>query len=116
MPDREEQLFLVLTLVIGALVGLVVVAFSVITERLGRHVYAAADSKPTTESPALITKESWLMQSHHGLPERFGFVKNSVLPIENKIATFRRLLRSTRKGSEWCNIVRSEMMGEQKVK
>src|SRR6266853_6503118 len=80
MPDREEQLFLVLTLVIGALVGLVVVAFSVITERLGRHVYAAADSKPTTESPALITKESWLMQRHHGLKERFGFVKNAVLP------------------------------------
>jgi CIC family chloride channel protein len=35
----EEQLFLVLTLVIGAVVGLVIVAFIVITERLGHHLY-----------------------------------------------------------------------------
>src|SRR5215831_4795167 len=35
----EEQLFLVLTLVIGAVVGLVIVAFIVITERLGHRLY-----------------------------------------------------------------------------
>ena len=34
----EEQLFLILTLVIGAIVGLVIVAFIVITERLGHHL------------------------------------------------------------------------------
>ncbi|HZS25735.1 MAG TPA: chloride channel protein [Candidatus Angelobacter sp.] len=36
---REEQIFLVLTLLIGALVGLVVVAFIVLTERLGMRLY-----------------------------------------------------------------------------
>ena len=37
--EREEQVFLALTLVIGALVGLVVVAFIVLTERLGMRLY-----------------------------------------------------------------------------
>src|SRR5262249_24772293 len=37
--EREEQVFLVLTLVIGVLTGLVVVAFIVVTERLGMHLY-----------------------------------------------------------------------------
>ena len=37
--QREEQVFLALTLVIGALVGLVVVAFIVLTERLGMRLY-----------------------------------------------------------------------------
>ena len=37
--DREEQVFLALTLLIGALVGLAVVAFIVITERFGVHLY-----------------------------------------------------------------------------
>src|SRR5215471_6331122 len=37
--EREEQVFLVLTLVIGALTGLVVVAFIVVTERLGMRLY-----------------------------------------------------------------------------
>ena len=39
--QREDQVFLVLTLVIGALVGLVVVAFIVITERFGARLYPA---------------------------------------------------------------------------
>lgn len=37
--EREEQVFLLLTLVIGALTGLAVVAFIVVTERLGMHLY-----------------------------------------------------------------------------
>jgi chloride channel protein, CIC family len=37
--EREEQVFLVLTLVIGVLTGLAVVAFIVVTERLGMHLY-----------------------------------------------------------------------------
>src|SRR5215467_2984985 len=37
--QREDQLFLVLTLVIGAIVGLVVVAFIVVTERAGLRLY-----------------------------------------------------------------------------
>jgi chloride channel protein, CIC family len=36
--QREEQMFLVLTLLIGALVGLTVVAFIVLTERVGAHL------------------------------------------------------------------------------
>src|SRR5438309_4145249 len=38
---REDQLFLILTLVIGALVGLVVVAFILLTERFGARLYPA---------------------------------------------------------------------------
>lgn len=37
--QREEQVFLALTLVIGALVGLAVVAFIVLTERMGIRLY-----------------------------------------------------------------------------
>src|SRR6202011_5440686 len=39
LKRREEQVFLVLTLVIGALVGLTVVAFIVLTERVGARIY-----------------------------------------------------------------------------
>ena len=39
LQSREEQVFLVLTLVIGALTGLVVVAFIVLTERVGMRLY-----------------------------------------------------------------------------
>ena len=38
---REDQVFLVLALVIGALTGLVVVAFILVTERLGMRLYPA---------------------------------------------------------------------------
>ena len=41
LRDREEQVFLVLTLVIGALVGLAVVAFILLTERFGNKLYPA---------------------------------------------------------------------------
>ena len=39
LPQRENQLLLVLTLAIGALTGLAVVAFIVLTERLGMRLY-----------------------------------------------------------------------------
>jgi len=39
LREREEQLFLVLTLIIGALVGLTVVAFILLTERFGARLY-----------------------------------------------------------------------------
>ncbi|GAC1624127.1 MAG: chloride channel protein [Candidatus Acidiferrum sp.] len=39
LNEREEQVFLVLTLLIGALVGLVVVAFILVTERFGAKLY-----------------------------------------------------------------------------
>src|SRR6266403_2137212 len=39
LKNQEEQIFLVLTLVIGGLVGLTVVAFIVLTERFGTRIY-----------------------------------------------------------------------------
>ena len=39
LREREEQVFLVLTLLIGALVGLIVVAFILLTERFGTRLY-----------------------------------------------------------------------------
>ena len=39
LEHREDQVFLVLTLIIGALVGLVVVAFILLTERVGMRLY-----------------------------------------------------------------------------
>jgi chloride channel protein, CIC family len=41
LRNREEQVFLVLTLLIGALVGMVVVAFILLTERSGARLYPA---------------------------------------------------------------------------
>ncbi len=41
LQEREDQIFLVLTLVIGALTGLVVVAFILLTERMGMRLYPA---------------------------------------------------------------------------
>src|SRR6202158_4482450 len=41
LQDREEQVFLVLTLLIGALVGAIVVAFILLTERFGTRLYPA---------------------------------------------------------------------------
>ena len=41
LREREEQVFLVLTLVIGALVGAAVVAFILLTERFGARLYPA---------------------------------------------------------------------------
>jgi CIC family chloride channel protein len=41
LRQREEQVFLVLTLLIGALVGLIVVAFILLTERFGARLYPA---------------------------------------------------------------------------
>ena len=42
--QREDQVFLVLTLLIGALVGLIVVAFILITERFGARLYPVAST------------------------------------------------------------------------
>jgi chloride channel protein, CIC family len=41
LQEREAQVFLVLTLVIGALVGLIVVAFILLTERFSTRLYPA---------------------------------------------------------------------------
>jgi CIC family chloride channel protein len=44
LEQREDQVFLALTLLIGALVGLAVVAFIVVTERLGMRLYPAGEA------------------------------------------------------------------------
>src|SRR6202521_4611311 len=44
LKQREDQVFLVLTLLIGALVGAVLVAFILLTERFGTHLYPSADA------------------------------------------------------------------------
>lgn len=41
LRNREEQVFLILTLLIGALVGVTVVAFILLTERFGARLYPA---------------------------------------------------------------------------
>lgn len=41
LKEREEQVFLLLTLVIGAVVGAIVVAFILLTERFGTRLYPA---------------------------------------------------------------------------
>lgn len=42
LRNRENQIFLLLTLAIGALTGLAVVAFILLTERLGMRLYLAS--------------------------------------------------------------------------
>ena len=44
LQNREDQVFLVLALVIGALTGLAVVAFILLTERLGMRLYPVGSS------------------------------------------------------------------------
>jgi CIC family chloride channel protein len=44
LKQREDQVFLILTLLIGALVGAVVVAFILLTERFGTHLYPSSDA------------------------------------------------------------------------
>jgi chloride channel protein, CIC family len=44
LRDREEQVFLLLTLLIGAIVGMVVVAFILLTQRSGARLYPAGGS------------------------------------------------------------------------
>src|ERR1017187_1055825 len=44
LQQREEQIFLLLSILIGALTGLAVVAFIVLTERLGMRLYPAGSA------------------------------------------------------------------------
>src|ERR1700740_780146 len=41
LREREDQVFLLLTLLIGAIVGMLVVAFILLTERFGARLYPA---------------------------------------------------------------------------
>ena len=60
LRDREEQVFLVLTLLIGAIVGMVVVAFILLTERFGARLSRRRDGMAKAARAC-----SW--PSRHGL-------------------------------------------------
>src|SRR5208282_5734985 len=45
LQEREDQVFLILSLVIGALTGLAVVAFIVLTERMGMRLYPVGGAR-----------------------------------------------------------------------
>jgi len=85
LRQREDQIFLVLTLVIGALTGATVVAFIVLTERLGMRLYPAAGSPwrrilfPITGSLTM----GWLLYRF------FPYARGSGVP-QTKAALFAR--------------------------
>jgi hypothetical protein len=60
LQEREEQVFLVLTLLIGALVGAIVVAFILLTQRFGARLYPAGGE---AWRRLLVPKSFWLFGS-----------------------------------------------------
>src|SRR4051812_44010397 len=81
--EREEQLFLVLTLIIGALVGLTVVAFIVVTERFGLRLYPA-DGAPWRR---LFTPIAGALATGYLLYRYFPDARGSGIP-QTKTALF----------------------------
>jgi CIC family chloride channel protein len=85
LSRHEDKLILMLTLVIGAVVGLVVVAFILLTERLGAHLYPAEGAAwrrllfPT--AGAVVT--GWLLTRY------FPNARGSGIP-QTKVALFLR--------------------------
>ncbi|HET9285086.1 MAG TPA: chloride channel protein [Candidatus Angelobacter sp.] len=72
MEKREEQIFLILTLLIGALVGLAVVAFIFLTEHIGMRLYPPGSSAwrrvliPVTGSLAMGYLLYWYFPNARG--------------------------------------------------
>jgi len=76
LQQREDQVFLVLALVIGASTGLAVVAFILLTERMGMRLYPAGGARRPgarrrRERPLpqkfCLTQSNLVLQSDHGL-------------------------------------------------
>src|SRR5882762_916634 len=64
LREREDQVFLILALVIGALTGLAVVAFILLTERMGMRLYpvgGAAWATPAVSGRGLT--RHWVLWS-----------------------------------------------------
>jgi hypothetical protein len=59
LSGREDQVFLVLTLLIGALVGLIVVAFILLTERVGQRLYPQPALRGTVWCSLWSFRSSW---------------------------------------------------------
>lgn len=85
LQHHEERIFLVLTLVIGALVGLVVVAFIVLTGRLGARMYPP-DGAPWRR---LVVPVLGSLVSGYLLYRYFPFARGSGIP-QTKAALFAR--------------------------
>ena len=81
LQQREEQVFLALSLLIGALTGLAVVAFIVVTERLGMRLYPV--EMCIRDRVAIISGGAWLQfekQVLSNLPQDERLTKLSILP------------------------------------
>src|ERR1700730_12374598 len=85
LQHHEERIFLVLTLVIGALVGLVVVAFIVLTGSLGARMYPP-DGAPWRR---LVVPVLGSLVSGYLLYRYFPFARGSGIP-QTKAALFAR--------------------------
>ena len=92
--QREEQVFLALTLVIGALVGLAVVAFIVLTEHMGLRLY------PVGSDPwrRVLIPIAGSLAMGYLLARYFPDARGSGVP-QTKAALF------ARKGSIWLRTV-----------
>jgi CIC family chloride channel protein len=85
LQQREDQVFLALALIIGALTGAAVVAFIVLTERLGMRLYPAAGSpwrRILTPIAGSLTM-GWLLYRY------FPYARGSGVP-QTKAALFAR--------------------------
>ena len=68
--QRENQVFLLLTLAIGALTGLAVVAFIMLTERLGMRLYPVGSHANLSggvlqRSALCAVRSEWLRSASH---------------------------------------------------
>jgi len=70
LEQHEDRVFLVLTIVIGAVVGLVVVAFIVLTGNLGARLYPA-DGSPGVGCWFLL-RDRWLLGTFLPSPRLSG--------------------------------------------
>ena len=83
---REEQVFLILTLIIGALVGATVVAFILLTQRFGAKIYAGHQGSPW---PRLLIPIAGALSTGYLLFRFFPNARGSGVP-QTKAALFAR--------------------------
>src|SRR5262249_10194320 len=74
---REEQVFLVLTLIIGALVRATVVAFILLTQRFGARIYAGHQGSPW---PRLLIPIAGSLSMGYLLFKFFPYARGSGVP------------------------------------
>src|SRR5215475_13198623 len=84
--QREEQVFLALTLIIGALVGATVVAFILLTQRFGARIYAGHQGSPW---PRLLIPVAGSLSMGYLLFRFFPYARGSGVP-QTKAALYAR--------------------------